>query len=68
MIGWILLAVLQGSQPGDTTFAALARVAERGIRQGVYPGAVVVVGRRDTVLYARGFGHLTWATSGGGGS
>ncbi len=33
----------------------------RGIRRGIYPGAVVVVGRRDTVLYARGFGHLTWS-------
>ena len=63
MIWLILAAVTQGSQP-DTTFAALARVAERGIRQGVYPGAVVVVGRRDTVLYASGFGHLTWTTSG----
>ena len=33
-----------------------------GIRQGTYPGAVVVVGRGDTVLYAKGYGHITWKT------
>ncbi|HEX5387807.1 MAG TPA: serine hydrolase domain-containing protein [Gemmatimonadales bacterium] len=33
----------------------------RGISKGLYPGAVVVIGRRDTVLYARGYGHVTWS-------
>jgi len=42
-------------------YAAVAALVERGIRRGVYPGAVVVIGRRDSVLYSRGFGHLTWA-------
>ncbi len=42
-------------------FAPLAAVIQKGIAQGVYPGAVVVIGRRDTVLFERGFGHLTWA-------
>ena len=32
-----------------------------GIRQGAYPGAALVVGRRDSVLYAKGYGHLTWS-------
>lgn len=45
----------------DPRFSAIAAVVERGIRQGVYPGAVLVIGRRDSVLYSRGFGHLTWA-------
>ena len=31
-----------------------------GIREGLYPGAVVVIGRRDSVLYSRGYGHFTW--------
>jgi CubicO group peptidase (beta-lactamase class C family) len=35
--------------------------ARQGIRNGLYPGAVVVIGRADTVLYARGYGHLTWS-------
>jgi len=34
-----------------------------GIRDGVYPGAVVVVGRRDTILYAQGYGRFTWSPS-----
>jgi CubicO group peptidase (beta-lactamase class C family) len=29
----------------------------------LYPCAVVVIGRGDTVLYARGYGHLTWSAS-----
>jgi len=34
-----------------------------GIRDGVYPGAVVIVGRRDTILYAQGYGRFTWSPS-----
>ncbi|HYK82412.1 MAG TPA: serine hydrolase domain-containing protein [Gemmatimonadales bacterium] len=34
-----------------------------GIRRGAYPGAALVVGRRDTILVARGYGHLTWSTA-----
>jgi CubicO group peptidase (beta-lactamase class C family) len=36
---------------------------EWGIKQGAYPGAALVVGRHDTVLFARGYGHLTWSES-----
>jgi CubicO group peptidase (beta-lactamase class C family) len=32
-----------------------------GIRRGAYPGAALVVGRHDTVLFAKGYGHLTWS-------
>jgi CubicO group peptidase (beta-lactamase class C family) len=32
-----------------------------GIRQGAYPGAALVVGRHDTILFAKGYGHLTWS-------
>jgi len=54
--------MLQGpSQGSELRFASVQTLVERGIRGGVYPGAVVVIGRRDTVLYARGFGHLSWA-------
>ncbi|HWC74383.1 MAG TPA: serine hydrolase domain-containing protein [Gemmatimonadales bacterium] len=31
-----------------------------GIRGGVYPGAALVVGRHDKILFAKGYGHLTW--------
>lgn len=32
----------------------------RGIDAGAFPGAVVVIGTADRVLYAKGFGHFTW--------
>ena len=31
--------------------------------RGCIPGAVVVIGRKDSVLYARGYGHFTWSPS-----
>jgi len=34
-----------------------------GIRQGVYPGAALVVGRHDTILFANGYGRLTWSAT-----
>lgn len=38
------------------------RAVTRGIAEGIYPAAVVVVGTRDSVLFARGYGHFTWDT------
>jgi CubicO group peptidase (beta-lactamase class C family) len=57
----VAAATLLGS-PGlrAQSFAEVDAVVRQGIRQGIYPGAVVVIGRRDTVLYARGYGHFTW--------
>jgi CubicO group peptidase (beta-lactamase class C family) len=40
--------------------AALDRAVERGIADGVFPGAVVVIGTGDQILVAKGYGHLTW--------
>jgi CubicO group peptidase (beta-lactamase class C family) len=34
---------------------------QEGIDSGVYPAAVVVIGRHDSLLYARGYGSLTWS-------
>jgi CubicO group peptidase (beta-lactamase class C family) len=42
------------------TYADVDRAALAGIREGLYPGAVVVIGRRDSILYTRGYGHYTW--------
>jgi CubicO group peptidase (beta-lactamase class C family) len=57
----VAAATLLGS-PGlkAQSFAEVDAVVRQGIRQGIYPGAVVVIGRRDTVLYSRGYGHFTW--------
>jgi CubicO group peptidase (beta-lactamase class C family) len=44
-------------------FATVDAAIRSGIDSGIYPGAVVVVGRSDTILYARGFGHYTWSAA-----
>ncbi len=59
----LLLALAASPPAAGQRFAAVDSVVKAGIRQGVYPGAVVVIGRRDTVLHARGYGHYTWSTS-----
>ena len=43
------------------TAADVERAVMNGIRGGVFPGAVVVVGSHDSILLARGYGHLTWS-------
>ncbi|NOT07613.1 MAG: beta-lactamase family protein, partial [Gemmatimonadales bacterium] len=64
-IAHLLLALqFSGSAPAPP-FAPVAALVERGIRQGVYPGAVVVIGRRDTLLYSQGFGRLSWNRNSG---
>ena len=44
----------------DLDFAEVDQAVEQGIERGIYPGAVVVIGRRDSIIYARGYGHFTW--------
>ena len=39
-------------------FQSLDSAVAGGVRQGVYTGAVVVVGRSTGILHAQGFGHL----------
>jgi CubicO group peptidase (beta-lactamase class C family) len=73
----LVLAALQGAgspaaphghrpgvhPPERASFSADAfdPLVEDGIRRGAYPGAALVVGRRDTILFAKGYGHLTWS-------
>ena len=46
--------------PLDSVFDPLVSA---GIREGVYPGAALIVGRRDTILFARGYGRFTWSAA-----
>lgn len=41
-------------------FSSLDSAITAGINRHIYPGAIVVVGRSDTILHARGFGRLSW--------
>ena len=45
------------------TLPPIERAVRDGIARGVFPGAVVIAGRRDTVLLAQGFGHFTWSAN-----
>ncbi len=58
-----LLATLPFVPLGAQGFQAIDAAVADGIGKRIYPGAVVVVGRADTILYARGYGHFTWQNS-----
>ena len=40
---------------------AIDRVVERGIRAGGYPGAAVIVGRKGSSVFEKGYGHMSWS-------
>ena len=59
----LILAVGQVRSASAQTFAEIDDAIFQGIDRGVYPGAVVVIGRADSILYKRGYGHFTWSRS-----
>jgi CubicO group peptidase (beta-lactamase class C family) len=66
--GWRLLmvyALALGQPAAAQQWAGVDQAVLQGIQKRTYPGAVVVVGRSDTVLYARGYGHTTWSSRSG---
>lgn len=40
------------------------RIVQRGISAGAYPGAAVVIGRRGVAVHQKGYGRLTWSSTG----
>jgi CubicO group peptidase (beta-lactamase class C family) len=54
------LLLLVASPAWPQSLAEVDDLVEQGVQRGLYPGAVVVIGRRDSLLYARGYGHFTW--------
>jgi CubicO group peptidase (beta-lactamase class C family) len=54
---------LPAAKASAQSFGAIDAVVQQGIRRGIYPGAVVVIGRRDSIIYSRGYGHFTWQTT-----
>jgi CubicO group peptidase (beta-lactamase class C family) len=56
---------LRHAAPADVGMSAerlrtIDHVVERGIAAGGFPGAAVVVGRRDAAVWHRGYGRLDW--------
>ena len=48
---------------GAQQYRVADSIIESGIRRGIYPGAVLVVGGRAGIRYQRGYGHLTWSAA-----
>ena len=44
-------------------FATADSIVRSGVTRGIYPGAVLLIGRHDGVIHAEHFGHLTWRAS-----
>lgn len=58
---WLVAAAATiGKSLSAQSFAAADSIVESGIRRGIYPGAVLVIGTRRGVTHARGFGRFEW--------
>jgi CubicO group peptidase (beta-lactamase class C family) len=69
-VGWragilcgVAAMILAAAPAHGQSFASIDAAVRDGIQKGIYPGAVVIIGRRDSLLYARGYGHFTWSSS-----
>jgi CubicO group peptidase (beta-lactamase class C family) len=60
LLAGLLAMTLHASPAAAQSFGEIDAAVRSGIEAGLYPGAVVVIGRRDSVLYTRGYGHFTW--------
>jgi len=59
----LLFALCWGTLAHSQSLEEIDAAVKQGIQRNIYPGAVVVIGRSDSVLYARGYGHFTWNRS-----
>jgi CubicO group peptidase (beta-lactamase class C family) len=57
----VVVAALLVLQAASFDAATFDPVVLDGIRRGAFPGAALVIGRRDTILFAKGYGRLTWS-------
>jgi CubicO group peptidase (beta-lactamase class C family) len=61
----LLAAVTAGDSAGAPAraidFSRVDAAVAEGIRKGIYPGAVVVIGTSDRILHAQRYGRFTWS-------
>ena len=57
----LLLAVPAPREAAQAPYPAVDAAIRAGIKRGLYPGAVVIIGRHDRILYQHGYGHFTWS-------
>lgn len=55
-----LAVISPNARASAQSFVAVDRAVRTAIARRVFPGAAIVIGRHDSTLYARGYGHLTW--------
>lgn len=63
MIGALFQSALAVASAARFDAATFDPVVLEGIRAGAYPGAALAVGNADSILYLKGYGHLTWSAS-----
>lgn len=57
----VITTIAAGYMPLEAQdFRVADSIVQSGIRSGIYPGAVLAIGRRQGLIHALGFGHLTW--------
>lgn len=61
VVALVLLLQAAASAPPAFTPQTFDPLVLDGIRRGAYPGAALVIGRRDSILFAKAYGRLTWA-------
>ena len=56
----LLVATLLMTTQDTSRFAPIAQIVNDAIASRAFPGAVVVIGRHDAILYQQAFGHLDY--------
>jgi CubicO group peptidase (beta-lactamase class C family) len=59
----LALQTAAGTLPARFDDATFDPIIMEGVSRGAYPGAALIVGRGDTILFAKGYGRQTWAAS-----
>ncbi len=63
MLGALFQTALAVTAAARFDAATFDPVVLDGIRAGAYPGAAVAIGTADSILYSKGYGHLTWSAA-----
>lgn len=56
----MVIAATTPTASAAQSFASADSIVDAGIRRGIYPGAVLVIGNGERILHQRGFGRLQW--------
>ncbi|MGE5802259.1 MAG: serine hydrolase domain-containing protein [Gemmatimonadota bacterium] len=63
MVVTLLLVLAQGSAGAALDSTPFDTAVREGILERVYPGAALVVGTRDAILFSKAYGRFTWSAA-----